>query len=98
LVHHQSGILAIITTDYVGCLLPCPSVVYTAHITEKLSRAAAFVLSFSFQGTSHNQIAPRYKAAKRRRLQRVLGRLRLLHCLESLVAYHWMLPREQHSD
>ena len=35
------------------------------------SRGAAFPEHASTQDTSHNQIAPRYKAAKRRRLQAV---------------------------
>jgi hypothetical protein len=41
--------------------------------TDELSRAAAFALSPSLQDASHNQIEPRYKAAKRRRLQRGLA-------------------------
>jgi hypothetical protein len=41
--------------------------------TDELRRGAGYPLSLSFQTTLHDQIVPRYKAAKRRRLQRVLG-------------------------
>ncbi len=42
-------------------------------LTDELRRGAGCLLSLLFKDTSHNQIAPRYKAAKRRRLQRGLG-------------------------
>ena len=43
--------------------------------TIKLRRAASYPANPSIQCTTHNQIVPRHKAAKRRRLQRVLGRM-----------------------
>jgi hypothetical protein len=44
-----------------------------ASLTVGFRRAATFALSRSLQDTSRNQIASRYKAAKRRRLQAVLA-------------------------
>jgi hypothetical protein len=45
----------------------------SARRTVCFSRAATFTAGHSLQNYAHNQIVPRYKAAKRRRLQAVLG-------------------------
>jgi len=42
-------------------------------LTVCFSRVATFASGHSFQDYAHNQIVPRYKAAKRRRLQAGLG-------------------------
>jgi hypothetical protein len=48
-----------------------------SRLTICFSRAAAFALSHPIQNTPHDQGVPRYKAAKRLRLQAGLGDTRL---------------------
>jgi hypothetical protein len=50
---------------------------FLVRTTAGFRRAAAFALGLSPQETLRGQIVPRYKAAKRRRLQAVLGRIQL---------------------
>ena len=45
------------------------------NLADEIRRAAAYPPSLTWKNPSHNQIEPRYKAAKRRRLQRGLGGL-----------------------
>jgi hypothetical protein len=48
-------------------------------------RAAAFAMGRSTQSASRSQIEPRYKAAKRRRLQAVLASQLFLHSLLLII-------------
>lgn len=68
--------------------------------TVGFTRAAAFALRLSLQVPSHNQIVPRYRAAKRRRVQAGLGSdiTPLTHILDHTLELRRSPPNPDHQS